>query len=164
MIGLVVFLAFALAVQGQTTNIETCTQHGGELPANAYIDGCINPPCLFPQLQDAVINLVFQAPRQMATMRTLATAYVPFGLITLPVPYPLGDNALTCNFLTNSFCPVLAGEVLQYTLKMFIESSFPVNTAATIEFRVVDEFNVPIICIRVPILIAPPVNAISGSS
>ncbi|XP_028172339.1 uncharacterized protein LOC114361489 [Ostrinia furnacalis] len=154
-----IFLAFTVAVQGQTTDVETCQLiTDAELPINAYIEGCTTPPCLLPQLQDAVINIVFQAPRTMTSMRTLAAAIVHRRIISMPaITYPLGDNALTCNFLTNSFCPVLAGEVLQYTLKMFIESSFLVGTRATIEFKVVDEADQSVICIRVPITITPSV-------
>lgn len=59
-------------------------------------------------------------------MRTLAVAYMQMGPIAVPIPYDLGENAVTCNFLTNTYCPVLEGEVLSYKLRMFIEEFFPV--------------------------------------
>ncbi|RVE40259.1 hypothetical protein evm_015091 [Chilo suppressalis] len=98
--------------------------------------------------------------RTMQSMSTLATAFLGF----LPVPYPLGDNAVTCNFLQNSFCPVLEGEVLIYKLNMFIESFMPVGTSASVEFRIVDQNSSPVMCIRVPIQIVPPVNSRSNST
>uniref|UniRef100_A0A2A4JDD2 MD-2-related lipid-recognition domain-containing protein n=1 Tax=Heliothis virescens TaxID=7102 RepID=A0A2A4JDD2_HELVI len=91
-------------------------------------------------------------------MTTLATAYLTTILGTVPIPYGLGENAVTCNFLTNTYCPVVGGEVIQYTLNMYIESFFPVDTQAAIEFRIVDDSNSPVMCIRVPIRIAAPLT------
>ncbi|KAG6458938.1 hypothetical protein O3G_MSEX011131 [Manduca sexta] len=135
-----------------------CTAHPGDLPINTYILGCTTPPCILPQLEDCVIDVIFRAPRAIQSMRTLATAYLSVGPITMPVPYDLQANAVTCNFLTNTFCPLLAGEVVQYQLRMFIESFFPAGTATTIEFRVVDQNNVPVLCLRAPVIINPPRN------
>ncbi|XP_053617621.1 uncharacterized protein LOC128679412 [Plodia interpunctella] len=160
MFRLVVFCALLVGIHGQTTQVSTCTSHIGDLPLNTYIEGCDSPPCILPQLQDVVMHIVFRAPRTMRTMTTLATAYLSGNIITIPIPYDLGENSITCNFLNNSYCPVLEGEVLQYTLKMFIEEFFPVGTSAPIEFRVVGETNSdPVFCIRVPIIIAPAVDS-----
>ncbi|XP_013184118.1 uncharacterized protein LOC106129949 [Amyelois transitella] len=157
---LVLFCVLFVGIQGQSTQVSACTSNIGSLPLNAYIEGCITPPCNLPQLEDVVMHIVFRAPRTMRTMRTLATAYLSGGIITLPVPYDLGENAITCNFLNNSYCPVLEGEVLQYTLKMRVESFMPVGTAAPIEFRVVGETNSDaVFCIRVPIVVTAPLNA-----
>ncbi|XP_047538566.1 NPC intracellular cholesterol transporter 2 [Vanessa atalanta] len=131
----------------------------GDLPINQHVEGCITPPCLLPQLQDVVINVVFRATRTSRSMRTLATASVNFG-ITIDIEYDLGPNAVTCNFLTNTYCPVLKDEVIQYTLKMYIEPLFIVGTAATVEFRVVGETNEPLWCLRIPIRIVPAVNPV----
>ncbi|KAG6458933.1 hypothetical protein O3G_MSEX011133 [Manduca sexta] len=90
-------------------------------------------------------------------MRTLATAEV----IPLPVPidYPLEERAVTCNFLTNTFCPLQETEVVQYTLKMFIESIFYAGIRANIEFRIVDQDNQPVMCLRAGIVIVRGNNA-----
>ncbi|CAH0758381.1 unnamed protein product [Diatraea saccharalis] len=159
MLRLFVFLATILVVRGQSTAVNRCNVFPGELPLNVYIEGCVTPPCRLPQLQDAVLNIVFRAPRAMQSMTTLATAFL--GII--PVPYPLGDNAVTCNFLQNSSCPVVEGEILIYQLRMYIEPFFPVGTQATVEFRVVDQNNSAFICIRVPILIVPAIGGSFGS-
>lgn len=59
-------------------------------------------------------------------MQTLARAYTPFPIIgEIGISYDLGDDSRTCNFLTNSYYPVLQGEVLQYQLRMLIESFMP---------------------------------------
>ncbi|RVE49122.1 hypothetical protein evm_006243 [Chilo suppressalis] len=160
MLRVVVLLAAILTVRAQTTAVSRCTVFSGALPLNVNIEGCETPPCRLPQLQDAVINVVFRAPRTMQSMSTLATAFLGF----LPVPYPLGDNAVTCNFLQNSFCPVLEGEVLIYKLNMFIESFMPVGTSASVEFRIVDQNNSAVMCIRVPIQVVAPVNSRSNST
>ncbi|XP_028043409.1 uncharacterized protein LOC114252918 [Bombyx mandarina] len=155
------FLLFGISVtlvSGQTTGVSQCIRNEGDLPINTYIHGCSEPPCSLPQLQDCVIDIVFQAPRVLRNMKTLVTAYMNLGVINLPIPYDLGEHAITCNFLTNTYCPLLAGEVATYTLRMFIEPFFPQGTAVTVEFRVVDERNVPVLCLRVPITIAPPLT------
>uniref|UniRef100_A0A2A4JC51 MD-2-related lipid-recognition domain-containing protein n=1 Tax=Heliothis virescens TaxID=7102 RepID=A0A2A4JC51_HELVI len=151
----VLFCALVALVKANTTQVSQCVNHNGALPANTHIEGCTTPPCALPQLQDAVIHLDFQAPRAIQSMRTLATAYLGF----IPVPYDLGEKSQTCNFLSNASCPVSANQSLQYTLRMPIEPFFPVGIQVNIEFRVVDENNGALVCLRVPIRIAPPVVA-----
>ncbi|GBP92350.1 hypothetical protein EVAR_65140_1 [Eumeta japonica] len=153
---LVLLVAFAVAVHADTTSVQTCTSNPGDLPLNTYIVGCVTPPCELPQLQDAVINIIFRADRVLNNMRTLATAYLSVGIVTIPINYDLQENAITCHFLTNTYCPVLEGEVVQYTLNMFIMEIFPVGTSVTVEFRVVDEAGQPVLCIRMPITVTPP--------
>ncbi|CAH2986451.1 unnamed protein product [Chilo suppressalis] len=159
MLRVVVLLAAILTVRAQTTAVNRCTVFSGALPLNVYIEGCETPPCRLPQLQDAVIDIVFRAPRPMQSMTTLATAFLGI----LPVPYPLGDNAVTCNFIQSS-CPVREGEILTYQLKMFIESFMPVGTSASVEFRIVDQNNSAVMCIRVPIQVVAPVSSRSNST
>ncbi|XP_049879201.1 uncharacterized protein LOC126376075 [Pectinophora gossypiella] len=159
---LVVSCLLVLAAAQESTNVAQCVRNAGDLPLHTWIEGCVTPPCVLPQLQDVVLHIVFRAPRLITEMRTLATAYMGI----LPIPYDLREDSVTCNFLTNTYCPVLATEVVQYTLRMYIESIFPVGTAVTLEFRVVDRTtgaNVPMLCIRVPISIAPPVNSLSAA-
>ncbi|CAK1589932.1 unnamed protein product [Parnassius mnemosyne] len=157
MYAIVSLCALVTIVAGQTTSVSRCKNYPGELPLHTYVEGCNTPPCQLPQLQDAVINLVFKSSRVMPSMTTLATAYLGFGIFEVPVPYDLGTNAITCNFLTNTYCPVLQDEVVTYTLKMYIESFFPVVTV-TIEFRVVDHNEEPVLCIRMPVTIVSPVE------
>ncbi|XP_069356704.1 uncharacterized protein [Maniola hyperantus] len=131
--------------------------HSGDLPLNVLVHGCGEPPCLLPQLQDAVIDVIFRAPRTISNMTTFATATVNI-IIDMTVPYDLGEYAKTCNFFTNTWCPILEGEIVKYRLKMYIERFFPVNTFATAEFMIVDnDRNGELIwCIRLPIRITPP--------
>ncbi|KAL4704387.1 hypothetical protein ACJJTC_017621 [Scirpophaga incertulas] len=156
---ILLLFAFCIAAHGQTTNVEQCRVAAGELPINVHIEGCVQPPCRLPQQQNAVIHIIFRSPYEIHRMSTLATAYVHTGIIPLPVPYPLGPNAVTCNFLQNTNCPLVEGEMVHYTLSMPIERSFPEGTQASIEFRVVDENGTALFCLRVPIVIDPPVDA-----
>ncbi|XP_075984067.1 NPC intracellular cholesterol transporter 2-like [Anticarsia gemmatalis] len=158
MLRLVVLLcAFAALVKGQSTPVSQCTAYPGVVPINAYIEGCDNPPCQFPRGSDAVIHMIFRAPYNIRRMRTLASAQM-IGMI----PYPLEENAETCNFLTNGFCPVMSGEVLSYTLKMHIETAFPLITV-NIEFRIVDDNNLSFVCLRVPVRIVRAVTNLQGA-
>ncbi|CAG9574760.1 unnamed protein product [Danaus chrysippus] len=88
-------------------------------------------------------------------MKTRAVA-----LMAIPINYPLGPNEVTCNFLNNSYCPILEGEIVEYSLKMFIEPWFP-TIPVTIEFRVEDKNAVSVWCIRLPIVVqhifSPPI-------
>ncbi|XP_038216062.1 NPC intracellular cholesterol transporter 2-like [Zerene cesonia] len=138
-----------VAVAQASTNVQTCRVFSGALPTTTTIEGCRDPPCLLPQGRDAVIHMTFNAPRNINSMRTLATAFI----MNIPVPYSLGKNEVTCNFITNTQCPVNSGQQIQYTLRMFIESTFPVGISTTIEFRIVDQRNSAVVCVRVPIRI-----------
>ncbi|XP_052751944.1 uncharacterized protein LOC113514851 [Galleria mellonella] len=158
---------FLVVVNGQlSTPVSTCNSNPGQPPINTYIENCVSLPCLLPQLQNVVLNIAFRAPRTIRSMRTLATAYLPLlAGLELPVPYDLEENSITCNFFTNTYCPVLQDEVVLYTLTMYIESFFPVGTAAAIEFRVIDESdNTPVFCLRVNIRITPPVGKAGNST
>ncbi|KAF9819190.1 hypothetical protein SFRURICE_010528 [Spodoptera frugiperda] len=124
------------------------------LPINAHIEGCVDPPCILPQGTYAVVNVIFRAPRRIQSMTTVATAHMLY-----PIPYFLGEAAQTCNYLTNSYCPLLEGEVVQYTLHMFIETFFPAGTNVPVEFRVTEGSGLlapTLWCIRVPLSIVGP--------
>ncbi|CAG4932011.1 unnamed protein product [Colias eurytheme] len=138
-----------VAVAQASTNVHTCRVFTGALPSATTIEGCRNPPCDLPQGRNAIIHMSFNAPRNINSMRTLATAF----LGNVGVPYPLGNNEVTCNFITNTRCPLNRGQQVHYTLRMFIERSFPVGTSTTVEFRIVDQQNQPVVCVRVPIRI-----------
>ena len=62
------------------------------------------------------VTYLFLAYR-ITRMTTVAYAY----LTIFPFQYNLNERAETCNFLDNTYCPVLEGEVIQYTLRMPIE-------------------------------------------
>ncbi|XP_022831837.1 uncharacterized protein LOC111360198 [Spodoptera litura] len=94
---------------------QTGTFYNGPLPINTYIEGYITPPCVFPQGQDAVINIKFRAPHAVQRVTTLTTEFV-----VIPIPYPLDQCAQTCNYLANSICPLEEGEMVQYSLNMFL--------------------------------------------
>ncbi|KAM3963928.1 uncharacterized protein ACR2FA_001961 [Aphomia sociella] len=159
------FAAVVVAVHGQSTPVVSCVSNTGVLPINTYIRGCDTPPCLLPQLENAVLDIVFRAPKTISTMRTLATAYMSMFGITVPIPYDLEQNSVTCNFLTNTYCPVMNGEIIQYTLNMFIESFFPEGTAVAIEFRVVDASDQsPVFCLRTDLRIVAPLGRVAGNS
>ncbi|KAJ8712845.1 hypothetical protein PYW08_008149 [Mythimna loreyi] len=152
----VLFGAILALTEGQTTQVSQCSgSSAGPLPINAYIAGCITPPCVLPQGQDAVINIVFRVPYVVHRMRTAAWAY----LSIIPFPYDLQEKSETCNFLVNTYCPVVEGEVVMYTLRMPIEEFMPVGTQLPIEFRIMDDNNRAIMCIRAVVRVAPPVAA-----
>ncbi|KAF9408346.1 hypothetical protein HW555_011935 [Spodoptera exigua] len=150
------FSALLALAAANTTQVSQCVHHQGALPRNTHIQGCTRPPCALPQLRDAIVNMEFVAPRRMTSMRTLATAYMRVGSATVPVPYDLGANSVTCNHLTNASCPVSSGQTLRYALRIFIEAFFPVGTEVTVEFRIVDQSNSPVVCVRVPLRIVSP--------
>ncbi|CAH0595222.1 unnamed protein product [Chrysodeixis includens] len=152
----VVLLSVAAVISGQSTPVNQCTFYNAPLPINTYIEGCDSLPCELPQLQDAVIHMTYKAPENISRMRTLATAFLP-GLF--PIQYPLLANGETCNFLTNTNCPVQKDEIIQYSLKMFIQPSFPVGIQTTLEFRIQDGERLSnVVCIQVPIRVVSPAN------
>ncbi|CAG9558999.1 unnamed protein product [Danaus chrysippus] len=106
---------------GLSTPVAQCRRNNGSLPLNAYVLGCLETPCLLPQNQNAVIDVVFKAPYLLYDMKSRAVA----DIFNNDIDYNLEENAVTCNFITNSYCPILEGEVVEYSLKMFISSSIP---------------------------------------
>ncbi|CAG9126457.1 unnamed protein product [Plutella xylostella] len=151
---IVALLCAAAAVDAElyynSTAVTRCTRSSrAELPMNVYIQGCVDPPCSLTQLKDAEMDVVFQAPRYLEDMETLATAYL--GIV--PIPYPLGQDSFTCNNLVNSYCPLLEGEVLKYKLKLYIEEFMAVGVSANIEFRVRERGGADLFCFRTNIRI-----------
>ncbi|CAB3245962.1 unnamed protein product [Arctia plantaginis] len=149
MLRLVLLLAVFSLVRAQTTNVEQCVIHQGALPVNTYVEGCLNPPCFVEPGGDAVLHLIFNAPHLITSMETLVTVEVP-GLGVLQ--FPLEEYAVTCNFLTNSYCPILPGEVLQYSLRLNIPAIIS-SITVMIEFYVVDEHKNTVMCLRVPVTV-----------
>ncbi|KAM3963805.1 uncharacterized protein ACR2FA_001843 [Aphomia sociella] len=148
-----------VVIHGQSTPVQSCVSNAGVLPINTHIRGCGLPPCLLPQLEDVVIDIVFRAPKPINNMTTLATAYMNLAGMLIPIPYDLQKDSVTCDFLTNTNCPVKEGEIIQYTLKMYVEPFFPVGTALAIEFAVVDASDrSPVFCIRTNIRIVAPLG------
>ncbi|KAJ8712844.1 hypothetical protein PYW08_008148 [Mythimna loreyi] len=137
----------------QITQVSQCSNNIGPLPILTVVEGCRTPPCELPQGQDAVISMLFQAPRVIHNMRTVAMAF----LSIIPFPYDLGNLSETCNFLVNTYCPVQEGELILYTLRLPIEEFLPVGTQLPVEFRILDDDRVAVTCARVVIRIAPPV-------
>ncbi|GBP92351.1 hypothetical protein EVAR_65141_1 [Eumeta japonica] len=149
-------LSLTFSYEALCPNHVTRTANPGDLPLGTYVEGCRDPPCQLPQLQDAVIHVLFRTPRDVATLSTLATAYIRLGVLSIPIAYDLQENSVTCNFLNGVQCPLQEGQIVDYTLRMHIESFFPIGTSVTVEFRVVDEASQPVLCIRVPITIIAP--------
>ncbi|XP_026740582.1 NPC intracellular cholesterol transporter 2-like [Trichoplusia ni] len=162
MLRFVLLLCVVALVNGQSTPVKQCIANSRPLPINAYIEGCTQTPCNLPQLQDAVINITFKAPENINRMRTLATAY--FSGI-LAIPYNLHENAETCNFLTNTNCPVKKDDTIQYALKIYIQPIFPVGIETTLEVEINDvDRNSSVACVRVPVRIVAPVNSGDGDN
>nr|XP_021195789.2 uncharacterized protein LOC110380200 [Helicoverpa armigera] len=154
------FCVAVLGVRAQTTRVSQCTAYPGPLPINTYIEGCIDPPCTLEKGQYAVVHIIFRAPRTMRNMKTMASAFLP---IIGEQTYPLGPSEHTCNFLANTYCPIVEGEVIRYTLNMFIELYFP-RIMVPIEFRVVDENGGPVLCLRVQLRIIDPIAKLGSGN
>ncbi|XP_047525806.1 uncharacterized protein LOC125063421 [Pieris napi] len=158
MFRLFVIACVFIFVNGQpTTNVNQCRQNDGGLPLHIYIDGCIDPPCLVVTGGDVVVNVIFKVPR---TTRRMTTRALVFGLR----PYDLEEYAITCNFLQNTYCPVYRDEVVEYTLRMHVESWFPAVPYVPIMFQVIDERQAPIWCINTAIEVIKPSKTINNET
>ncbi|CAG4917629.1 unnamed protein product [Colias eurytheme] len=148
MFGFLFFVPLIAYVAGQTTQVERCPPGDGDLPINIYLEGCTTMPCTLRREEDAIINVVFKAPRTIRSMKTFAR--VPF--FNIP-SYPLGENAATCNHLQNTYCPLQKEEVVQYQLRMYIENYFITFFPVSVDFFVKDSAkNSTIWCATVRIL------------
>lgn len=79
--------------------------------------------------------------RAVTSMTTIATA-TALGVVT---NYPLGSNAITCNFLQGSSCPLSANEDVTYRLTMPILSIYPL-VSLSIEIDLIDQNNNSVSC------------------
>ncbi|XP_068623914.1 uncharacterized protein Npc2e [Battus philenor] len=160
MLSATVLLCAVAVAAGQSTAVSQCLGAPIELPLNTHVEGCDTPPCLLPQRQDAVIHLVFKSPHVARNMTSTATAFVN----NFALRYPLGEQANTCNFLTNTYCPVLEGEVVAYTLRFYVESFFPTGVLVFLEFRVLDHNSQPLLCTRFGLQVVPPVAPVAPTN
>ncbi|CAG4917639.1 unnamed protein product [Colias eurytheme] len=160
MFGVIFFCAVLALAKGQSTPVEQCNTGYGDPPINAYLEGCTTMPCRVPLGENAVIDVVFESPRTIRSMKTVARA----SLGPIAFNYTLGENEVTCNNLENTYCPLQKGEIVQYTLRMFIEPVFP-TIGVQVDFLVEDEDQIPLWCIRIRIqVVDSQVKRISNSS
>ncbi|CAH0595223.1 unnamed protein product [Chrysodeixis includens] len=154
----VLFAAVALAA-GEVPQVYQKCNVNADLPVSASVSGCNQAPCLLPQGQDFALTINFNTPSEVSSMRTQATLFLKLNQMFLPLPYPLGDNEVTCNHLTSGQCPAAPGDNLQQVLRIPVESVFPVGVESDIEVRVVDEQRNSLVCLRVPVKVVGPVEA-----
>ena len=83
------------------------------------------------------IDLFSFSARTINRMRTVVIATLGF----LSFPYALGDNAETCNFLSNKSCPVEQDEIIKYTLRLPIEDFMPVVSCSKKAISLLSEIN-----------------------
>ncbi|CAH4035610.1 uncharacterized protein LOC123710995 [Pieris brassicae] len=153
----VIACVFILVYGEPSTNVNRCNQNEGELPLHIYIQDCIDPPCRVVTGADVVVNVIFKVPR---TTRSMATKAIVFS----SREYDLEEYAITCNFLRNTYCPVFRDEVVEYTLRMHVESWFPAIPSIPIMFRVIDEKQAPIWCISTTIEVIKPSKTVNNET
>ncbi|XP_045490291.1 uncharacterized protein LOC110998845 isoform X2 [Pieris rapae] len=150
MFRLLVFVCVFILVNGEpSTNVNPCNQNLGELPLHIYIQDCIEPPCRVVTGGDVVVNVIFKVPRTTRRMTTKALAMSS-------IKYDLKEYAVTCNYLKNTKCPVFKDQIVEYNMRMRVESWFPAVRSMPIQFRVVDEKEAPIWCISTTIEVRRP--------
>ncbi|XP_004929651.1 uncharacterized protein LOC101736896 [Bombyx mori] len=150
----VTFLCLWTIVVIQGTDVDKCSKGKGPLPASVELVGCEKPRCKLRRGQIATLNLKFNAPHAIRHMHTKASAKAYLALF-FPVTYKLelGDMEKTCQFLTNTKCPIPSGQEVHFSLEILIEDDFPKNQQLTVEFIIEDQDNKPLICAELPIVI-----------
>uniref|UniRef100_A0A182W0P8 MD-2-related lipid-recognition domain-containing protein n=1 Tax=Anopheles minimus TaxID=112268 RepID=A0A182W0P8_9DIPT len=122
-------------------NVSRVCTEGRTHPLSVEIEGCSAPPCNLVRGQDVIAHIDFTTDRAVTSMTTVATA-TALGVVT---NYPLGSNAVTCNFLQGSSCPLSANEDVTYRLTMPILAIYPL-VSLSIEINVVDQDNNSVTC------------------
>ncbi|CAG4917610.1 unnamed protein product [Colias eurytheme] len=146
MFGALYFVLGLAYVTGQTTQVDRCPPGDTDPPINLFIEGCTTMPCSVVRGEDAIINVIFEAPYTIRSMKTVAR------LPTFNIPsFPLDENEVTCNHLENTYCPLQKGEIVQYQLRMYIEQIFVTIFPVTVDFFVEDSAQKQIWCARVRI-------------
>ncbi|XP_053657923.1 NPC intracellular cholesterol transporter 2 homolog a-like [Anopheles marshallii] len=122
-------------------NVTRACTGGRPHPLSVDIVGCTAAPCHLVRGQNVVANIDFTTDRAVTSMTTIATATA----LNVVTNYPLGTNAVTCNFLQGSSCPLSANEDVTYRLTMPILAIYPL-VSLNIEINVVDQSNNSVTC------------------
>ncbi|XP_058060347.1 NPC intracellular cholesterol transporter 2 homolog a-like [Anopheles bellator] len=117
---------------------------GRPQPISVDILGCSSTPCDLVRGQNVIADIDFTTDRAVQSMTTVATA-TALGVVT---NYPLGVNAVTCNFLQGTSCPLSATEDVSYRLTMPILAIYPL-VRVDIEIDVRDQNNNSVVCFQV---------------
>ncbi|CAH2052786.1 unnamed protein product, partial [Iphiclides podalirius] len=161
MFRVVILFAAATIVAGGVTNVERCLNDNGDLPLHTYIEGCTDPPCELLHDEYVVMHTTFKAPRNITSMTTWGALYLNVGPVNVPVRYRLGEQETTCNFLENTRCPLRKGQIVRYTLRMYIGVYMLLRSAVRLEYIIMDENWAPVVCVGFPVRgdhYRPPVN------
>ncbi|XP_050071436.1 NPC intracellular cholesterol transporter 2 homolog a-like [Anopheles maculipalpis] len=134
-------------------NVSRACTGGRAQPLSVAIEGCSAAPCNLVRGQDVIAYIDFTADRAITSMTTVATA-TALGVVT---NYPLGSNAVTCNFLQGSSCPLSANEDVTYRLTMPILSIYPL-VSLSIEIDVVDQNTNSVTCFVVDAQVVTATN------
>ncbi|KAJ8957536.1 hypothetical protein NQ318_020575 [Aromia moschata] len=114
---------------------------------------CIDQPCVVVAGKDIAMDIVFQAPKYLDSIKPniVATA------AGISLDYPLfQDDA--CVGITNTYCPIVENETVEYSYTMHLLDVFPEITVS-LEFTLVDKNDSSdIICFVVDIQVVKTID------
>ncbi|KAL1513642.1 hypothetical protein ABEB36_003031 [Hypothenemus hampei] len=142
---LLIFYATAL-VAVSATKMSSCTNSKGIYPnatysINSYV--CEATPCTCTLGCESIIDVNFQSPRYFERVKPNIHA----SCMGVELDYPLNqDNA--CVGFTNTQCPVVENEFVNYQYKLTIPSIFA-EVTVTLRFSIIDEDkNEDVVCFQ----------------
>ncbi|XP_014271928.1 NPC intracellular cholesterol transporter 2 homolog a [Halyomorpha halys] len=132
-----------------TTTVDQCTDKTIPQPIAVRVSNCTTPPCDLVRTTTAVLEIDFEATKDLAELKAASKAFA-LGVETV---YPLPNDDV-CSALMNGECPLDAGEVVTYRLEMPILDSFP-KVHALIQFSLVSGSDT-IVCFKVAANVVDP--------
>ncbi|XP_068081545.1 NPC intracellular cholesterol transporter 2 [Anabrus simplex] len=130
-----------LVAAASATSFDKCTS--GPSPLEVRVSGCDTQPCEFKRGKNIVAEVDFAIDHTVSklTPQVKATA----AGITIDYPLPQQDG---CKSITNSECPLGAGEEVTYRLEMPILQAYPL-IKVDIQLTLVDQDKKPVECFRI---------------
>ncbi|XP_067007832.1 NPC intracellular cholesterol transporter 2 [Anabrus simplex] len=130
-----------LVAAASATSFDKCVS--GPSPLEVRVSGCDTQPCEFKRGKNIVaeVDIAIDHAVSKLTPQVKATS----AGITIDYPLPQQDG---CKSLTNSECPLAAGEEVTYRLEMPILEAYPLVTV-DIQFTLVDQDKKAVECFQI---------------
>ncbi|CAG9765952.1 unnamed protein product [Ceutorhynchus assimilis] len=135
------------------TQMNTCSNTTGIYPnvtysVNSYV--CDRSPCLCVPGCTSSLSVDFQAPKYLEKMRPKVHATC----LNVQLDYPLNQDDVCVGF-TNTQCPIVEKEKVNYKYNLNIGTIFP-EVTVTLRFSFIDEDTAPnteVLCFEFDIII-----------
>ncbi|XP_063706110.1 NPC intracellular cholesterol transporter 2-like [Culicoides brevitarsis] len=141
-------IIFLLSLLQSLRGLEVRSCGSEPLPFQVSVDGCDAEPCKVVNKQKIHFEIDFKTPADTEALKAHAEAF----LDNLQLPYEVPkENQNACQFITNTECPLKAGDEVTYELSFTVDT--PIIQTLDLKFELKDDRNSSVFCIRTKVSI-----------